>query len=110
MEESKSISRAPGYYQWILVTFIIIIIIIIIIVIVIIIIIITIIIIIIIIILFVHLSIFIANEFLLTTVNKNFKSFKILLTCRISPPEVLSQKAMFCGCAGDFRGRICTWV
>ena len=27
MEESKSISRAPGYYHWILVTFIIIIII-----------------------------------------------------------------------------------
>ena len=48
---------APGYYHWELVTFIINIIIIIA---------------IIIIILFVYLSIFIANEFLLTTVNKNF--------------------------------------
>ena len=49
---------APGYYHLELVTFIINIIIIIIIA--------------IIIILFVYLSIFIANEFLLTTVNKNF--------------------------------------
>ena len=52
MEESKSISRAPGYYHWALVIIIIIIVIIII--------------------LFVYLSIFIANKFLLTTVNKNF--------------------------------------
>ena len=50
-EESKSISRAPGYYQWVLVVIIIIFIIII---------------------LFIYLSIFIANKFLLTTVNKNF--------------------------------------
>ena len=43
---------------------------------------------IIIIIIIVYLSIFIANKFLLTTVNKNFskfKSFKILLTCRSIP-------------------------
>ena len=59
MGESKSIFRVPGYYHWVLVTFFIIIIIIIIIV-------------IIIIILLVYLSIFIAIEFLLTSVNKNF--------------------------------------
>ena len=56
MGESKSIFRVPGYYHWVLVTFIIIIIIIVI----------------IIIILLVYLSIFIAIEFLLTSVNKNF--------------------------------------
>ena len=85
MEESKSISRAPGYYHWALVIIIIIII------------------------LFVYLSIFIAIEFLLTTVNKSlsyFKSFRILLTCRISRPEEFSGRGVFCGCAGDFRGHI----
>ena len=57
MEESKSISRASEYYHWVLVTITINIIIVVI---------------IIIIILFVYLSIFIVNEFLLTTVNKKF--------------------------------------
>ena len=49
MEESKSFSRDPGYYHWVLVIFIIIIII-----------------------LFVYLYIFIANKFLLKTLNKNY--------------------------------------
>ena len=53
MEESTSFSSAPGYYHWVRVVFVIIIIIIII-------------------ILIVYLSIFIANKFHLTTVNKNY--------------------------------------
>ena len=56
--------------------------------------------------LFVYLISFIANEFLLATVYKNFsnfKSFKIVLTCRISPPEVFSRKGVFCRCAENFR-------
>ena len=79
MDKSKSIYRAAGHYHWVLLTFIIVIIIIVI----------------INNIWFVYLSIFIANKFILTTVNKNFsyfKSFKILLTCRISPPEVISRR------------------
>ena len=79
MDKSKSIYRAAGHYHWVLLTFIIVIIIIVI----------------INDIWFVYLSIFIANKFILTTVNKNFsyfKSFKILLTCRISPPEVFSRR------------------
>ena len=86
MDKSKSIYRAAGHYHWVLLTFIIVIIIIVI----------------INNIWFVYLSIFIANKFLLTTVNKNFsyfKLFKILLTCRISPPEVLYRRGVFCGCA-----------
>ena len=42
---------------------------------------------------------------MLTIVNKNFlyiKSFKLLLTCRGSSPEVPSQRRVFCGCAADF--------
>ena len=50
MEESTSFSSAPGYYHWVRVVFVIIIIII----------------------LIVYLSIFIANKFHLTTVNKNY--------------------------------------
>ena len=49
MEESTSFSSAPGYYHWVRVVFVIIIII-----------------------LIVYLSIFIANKFHLTTVNKNY--------------------------------------
>ena len=45
VEESKSFSKAPGYYHWIHVIFIY---------------------------LFVHLFIFSVNKFLLTTVNKKF--------------------------------------
>ena len=85
MDKSKSIYRAAGHYHWVLLTFIIVIIIIVI----------------INDIWFVYLSIFIANKFILTTVNKNFsyfKSFKILLTCRISPPEVFSRRG---GCFVD---------
>ena len=51
MEESTSFSSAPGYYHWVRVVFVIIIIIII---------------------LIVYLSIFSANKFHLTTVNKNY--------------------------------------
>ena len=62
MEESESFSRAPGYYHWVLVIFVIIIIIIII----------------IIFVLLVYLSIFIANKFLLTTVNETFHNLCLL--------------------------------
>ena len=68
MEESKIFSKAPGYYHWVLVISIH---------------------------LFVHLFIFSVNKFILTGVNKTFlkfKSSKILLTCRSSPPEVFSRR------------------
>ena len=61
VEESKSFSKAPGYYHWVLVIFIY---------------------------SFVYSWIFSVNNFFLTAVNKNFlqfKYFKILLPCRSSP-------------------------
>ena len=35
------------------------------------------------------------------------KSFKLLLTCTSSSPEVLFQGRVLRGCAADFRGPIC---
>ena len=80
MRESKSFSKSPGYYHWVPVIFIF---------------------------LFVYLSIFSVNKSLLTTVKKSiswFKSFKILLKCRNSAPEVFCHRRVFCRCVTNFRG------